>query len=314
MDPPKHDQIKGLIQLGFAPKRIAQHEPSVRAIVSDVFEKLDGRVTCDLVADVAQPAVSRVIGRFVGIPVEEDSGWAALINAEMGFEDEELSAGRTPDDIMAEKYERGLQLIAERREHPTDDLASLLVHAEIDGERLTDDEIVMGINVLMEGGSDSTKAAYCSGMRALLEDPAQRRLLLDDPSLIASAVEESLRMFPPFSHMRRTATCDTELAGQTIRQGDKVVMWYASSNRDERVYADTDRFDVRRNPQHQAFGAGGRHFCLGAALARLELRVLFEETLKRYPNMEIDGQPAIAESTFINQLKTLPVKLGPRAG
>jgi cholest-4-en-3-one 26-monooxygenase len=121
-------------------------------------------------------------------------------------------------------------------------------------------------------------------------------------------------MFPPFSHMRRTATCDAELAGQTIKQGDKVVMWYASSNRDERVYEDADRFDVRRNPQHQAFGAGGRHFCLGAALARLELRVLFEETLKRYPNMQIGGQLAMAESTFISQLKTLPVKLGPRAG
>jgi cholest-4-en-3-one 26-monooxygenase len=204
-------------------------------------------------------------------------------------------------------------LIAERREHPADDLASLLVNAEIDGERLTDDDIVMGIETLMEGGSDSTKGTYCGGMRALLEDPEQRRLLVDDPSLIASAVEESMRMFPPFSHMRRTATCDTELAGQAIKEGDKVVMWYASSNRDERVYEDPDRFDVRRNPQHQAFGAGGRHFCLGAALARLELRVLFEETLKRYPNMEIDGEPAVAESTFISQLKTLPVKLGPGA-
>ena len=120
-------------------------------------------------------------------------------------------------------------------------------------------------------------------MRALLEQPEQRRLLLEDPSLIPSAVEESLRMFPAFAHFRRTATRDTELGGQTIREGDKVVMWYVASGRDESRYQDPDRFDVGRNPEHQAFGAGGRHFCLGTALARLELRVLFEETLRRYP-------------------------------
>ena len=119
-------------------------------------------------------------------------------------------------------------------------------------------------------------------------------------------------MFPAFAHFRRTATHDTELAGQTIHRGEKVVMWYASSNRDETRYEDPDRFDVTRNPEHQAFGAGGRHFCLGTALARLELRILFEETLARYPEMELDGRPVMAESAFINQLKTLPVRLGPR--
>jgi cholest-4-en-3-one 26-monooxygenase len=118
-------------------------------------------------------------------------------------------------------------------------------------------------------------------------------------------------MFPAFAHFRRTATCDTELAGQPISKGEKVVMWYASSNRDESRYEDPDRFDVTRNPEHQAFGAGGRHFCLGTALARLELRILFEETLARYPEMELDGRPVYAESAFINQLKTLPVRLRP---
>ena len=116
-------------------------------------------------------------------------------------------------------------------------------------------------------------------------------------------------MFPAFAHFRRTATCDTELAGQKIRDGEKVVMWYVASNRDESLYEDPDRFDVRRNPEHQAFGAGGRHFCLGTALARLELKVMFEETLARFPTMEMDSQPVYAESAFINQLKTLPVRL-----
>jgi cytochrome P450 len=142
-----------------------------------------------------------------------------------------------------------------------------------------------------------------------MEHPDQRQLLLDDPSLIPSAVEESLRMFPAFAHFRRTATCDTELGGRQIREGEKVVMWYVSSNRDESRYEDPDRFDVRRNPEHQAFGAGGRHFCLGTALARLELRILLEETLARYPAMELAGSTTMVESPFLNQLKTLPVRL-----
>jgi cytochrome P450 len=171
----------------------------------------------------------------------------------------------------------------------------------------------MGFFLLVAAGNDSTKATYCSGMRALMENPEERATLLADPSLVPSTVEESLRMFPAFAHFRRTATCDTELAGQPIREGDKVVMWYVSSNRDETRYADPDRFDVRRNPEHQAFGAGGRHFCLGAALARLELQILFEETLARYPAMELAGRPTILESGFLNQLKTLPVRLGPRS-
>ena len=129
-------------------------------------------------------------------------------------------------------------------------------------------------------------------MRALMEDPEQRQLLLDDPSLVPDAVEESLRMFPAFAHFRRTATCDTELHGQKINEGEKVVMWYVSSNRDETRYEDPDRFDLRRKAEHQAFGAGGRHFCLGTALARLELKILIEETLKRYPNIALDGTPA----------------------
>ena len=176
-------------------------------------------------------------------------------------------------------------MIAERRENPTDDLTSVLVHAEIDGETLAEEEIVMGFFLLVAAGNDSTKATYTSGMRALMEHPEQMEMLVDDPSLIPGAVEECLRMFPAFAHFRRTAMEDTEIAGCPIADGDKVVMWYVSSNRDEDVYEDPDRFDVLRNPEHQAFGAGGRHFCLGSALARLELKVLFEETLKRFPEM-----------------------------
>jgi cholest-4-en-3-one 26-monooxygenase len=210
---------------------------------------------------------------------------------------------------IAQVFARCGTMIAERRENPTDDLTSVLVHAEVEGQKLEEHEIVMGFFLLVAAGNDSTKATYCSGMRALLEDPEQLALVRDDPSLVPGVVEESLRMFPAFAHFRRTATRDTVLNGKEIKKGEKVVMWYASSNRDESRYEDPDRFDVLRNPEHQAFGAGGRHFCLGTALARLELKILFEETLARYPDISLTGRPNFVESAFLNQLKTLPVTL-----
>ncbi len=312
MDPPKHDRLKALFQAGFTPKRIAAHEQEIRAIVIDVLDRLGEREACDLVLDVAQPAVSRVIGRFMGIPEEDDAIWARLMNSTLSGDDKDLNPegidGVLEKDIP-EIFQRCGKMIAERRENPTDDLTTVLVNAEIDGEKLEEHELVMGFFLLVAAGNDSTKATYTSGMRALMEDPEQMRLLLEDRSRVSGAVEESLRMFPAFAHFRRTATCDTELHGQKIKQGDKVVLWYVSSNREESSYEDPDRFDVLRNPEHQAFGAGGRHFCLGTALARLELRILFEETLKRFPEIAMDGKPSYVESGFLNQMKTLPVRL-----
>ena len=316
MDPPKHDRIKALFQAGFTPKRIAAHEAEIRAIVVDVLDRLGGRDTCDLVTDVAQPVVSRVIGSFMGIPPEDDAVWANLMNSTLGAGDPDLNPEGIQgviDRDIPEIFERCRLMIADRRERPTDDLTSVLVHAEVDGHKLEEHEIVMGFFLLVAAGNDSTKATYCSAMQALMENPDQRDILLADPSLVPSAVEESLRMFPAFAHFRRTATADAELNGAQIREGDKVVMWYVSSNRDATRYEDPDRFDVRRNPEHQAFGAGGRHFCLGTALARLELQILMEETLARYPAMELAGTPARVESPFLNQLKTLPVRLSAQA-
>jgi cholest-4-en-3-one 26-monooxygenase len=312
MDPPKHDRVKALFQGGFTPKRIAAHEDAIREIVRNTLDSLQGRERCDLVNDVAQPVVSRVIGSFMGIPEEDDAAWARLMNGTLGAGDPDLN----PDGMetvmekeIPEIFKRCGRMIAERRERPTEDLTSILVHAEVDGQKLEEHEIVMGFFLLVAAGNDSTKATYCSGMRALMEDPTQRQLLLDNPSLASGAVEESLRMFPAFAHFRRTATRDTELGGKHIKAGEGVVMWYASSNRDESRYEDPDRFDLRRTTEHQAFGAGGRHFCLGTALARLELRILFEETLARFPNIAIDGKPLMVESALINQLKALPVRL-----
>jgi cytochrome P450 len=313
MDPPKHDRLKQLFQRGFTPRRIAEHEAAIRKITGDVFDRLSGRETCDLVTDVAQPTVARVIGSFMGIPEADDAIWARLMNNVLGAGDREFGEGDATlimEQDVPEIFERCRALIAERRSDPTDDLTSVLVHAELDGERLAEHEIVMGFFLLMAAGNDSTKATYCSGMRALMEDREQWERLVADPSLVPGAVEEALRMFPAFAHFRRTATEDTELAGQPISEGEKVVMWYVSSNRDASRFEDPDRFEIARNPNpHQAFGAGGRHFCLGAALARLELRVLFEETAARYPRIDFDGTPEYVVSPFVNQLRTLPVRL-----
>ena len=263
MDPPKHDRVKALFQAGFTPKRIAAHEQAIREIVCKTLDSLDGRETCDLVNDVAQPVVSRVIGSFMGIPEEDDATWARLMNSTLGAGDPDLNpAGieAVMEKEVPEIFERCGRMIATRREHPTDDLTSVLVHAEIDGGKLEEHEIVMGFFLLVAAGNDSTKATYCSGMRALMEDPEQRALVLEDPELVPGVVEESLRMFPAFAHFRRTATKDTELGGKQIKAGERVVMWYASSNRDESRYEDPDRFDARRKPSTRPSAPAGVTF------------------------------------------------------
>ena len=310
MDPPKHDRIKMLFQRAFTPRAIAAHEAAIQSITDDAMDGLGER--CDLVADVAQPVVSRVIGSFMGLDPEDDRPWAQAINALLGFGDPGVNPkgveGLVSEDLPA-MFQKCMALVQARRENPTDDMLSTLIFAEIDGDTLTDEEIFSGFVLLMAAGNDSTKATYTATMLALMENPDQMQLLVDDPSLVPGAVEEALRMFPAFAHFRRTATRDTELGGCPIKKGDKVALWYPSSNRDEDRYEDPDRFDVLRNPEHQAFGAGGRHFCLGTALARLELRILVGETVRRFPEVELDGEPSWVLSQFSSQLKSLPVRL-----
>jgi cytochrome P450 len=239
MDPPKHDRLKSLFQRGFTPKRIAEHENAIRAITAGVLDRLEGppaRESCDLVNEVAQPVVARVIGSFMGLEPEDDAVWARLMNAIVGAGDPDTTpdgADSVMENEVPEVFERCGRLIAQRRAEPTDDLTSVLVHAELDGEGLEDHEIVMGFLLLMAAGNDSTKATYCSGMRALMEDREQLSEVVADPSLVPGVVEESLRLFPAFAHFARTATRDTELGGRQIHEGEKLVMWYPSSNRDE---------------------------------------------------------------------------------
>ena len=315
MDPPRHDRIKALFQRGFTPKRIAQHGEEIRAIVTRVLDRLEGRDEIDLVADIATPVVSRVIGSFVGTAEEDDAGWSEFALRAMAFGDEELQPGglETVMEQVHKVFEEGGKLVAERRAAPTDDLTSVLVTAEIDGEGLSDEEIIMGFALLQLAGNDSTKATFSNGMVALLQNREEWQKLVDDPSKAEVAVEELLRWAPAFSHFRRTATRDVEFRGKQIREGDKVVLWYPSSNRDEAVYECPHRFDVERGAEHQAFGAGGRHFCLGTALARLELKTLLEETATRFPEMELIGEPSFVRSLFLNQQREVRVRLNASA-
>jgi cytochrome P450 len=315
MDPPRHDRIKALFQRGFTPKRIAEHSERIRGIVNRVLDRVAERGECDLVIDVAGPVVARVIGSFIGTPEEDDARHIEETNMVLGFGDEDLRpTEEAVVEMMSRAWDETMEMIAERRANPgMDDLMDVLVHSEVDGSKLSDTEIFMGLGLLGAAGNDSTRSVFTSGMLGLFEHPDQLRLLLDDPRLIEGAVEELLRMYPAFSHFRRTATRDVELHGEAIRAGDKVLLWYVSGNRDAAVYEDPQRLDVTRRPDHQAFGAGGRHFCLGAALARLEIKTLLTETLRRFPDIELAGEPARARSLFLNQLKTLPVRFTPEA-
>ncbi|MBI5311423.1 MAG: cytochrome P450 [Actinobacteria bacterium] len=312
-DPPRHDRMKQLFQQAFTPKRIAAHAEAIRAIVDHAIDGVAARGECDLVEDIGAHVTSRVIGSLLGTPESDDAQLVEWSNMIVGFEDPDYRPEF--DQLMPElarAFEYVLPKVTERREHPTGDLVSALAHAEIDGERLTDEEMVLTFGLLMAAGNDSTRAVYGSSMLALMKHPEQMRMLQEDPSLIEDAVEECLRCFPAFAYMRRTATRDVELHGQQIKEGDKIALWYLSSNRDETVYERAGEFDITRGRvQHQAFGAGGRHFCLGAALARLELKTMLERTLERLPDMQLAGEPVRAQSLFLNQHKRIPVRFTP---
>jgi cytochrome P450 len=315
MDPPRHDRIKALFQRGFTPKRIAEHSERIRGIVNTKLDLICERGECDLVNDLAGPVVTRVIGSFIGSDPADDLRHMEETNMVLGFGDEDLRPTEEAIvEMMTRNWNETMEIVGERRKNPgMDDLIDVLVHGEVDGEGLSDDEIFMGLGLLGAAGNDSTRSVFTSGMLGLFENPGQLALVREDPEVIPGAVEELLRMYPAFAHFRRTATRDVELHGEQIAEGDKVLLWYVASNRDESVYSDPDRLDVTRKPDHQAFGAGGRHFCLGAALARLEIHMLLSETLRRLPDIELAGEPTKARSMFLNQLKTLPVRFTPQA-
>jgi len=316
MDPPDHDRLKALVQRAFTPRRVAEHADFIRGIVNEVWDRVADRGECDLVADIAAPIPARVVGSLLGTPPEDDAKIVEWTKVLTSFEDPH--ARPNWEDAMAtfgQAWEYIVAMKKKREEDPQDDLITALTQAEIDGDKLGEAEFVVFFVLLMAAGNDSTGATYGSGMQALMQHPEQLELVRQgDRRVLAGAVEEIIRFGPAFSYMARTATRDVEMHDQTIREGQKVALWYVSGNRDEAMFERPEEFDITRTDvkEHQGFGAGGRHFCLGANLARLELAIWIEETLRRFPDLEIAGDPVRVRATFLNQNRSLPVRFTPQ--
>jgi cholest-4-en-3-one 26-monooxygenase len=261
---------------------------------------------------VAAELPLQVIIELLGVPLADCHRVFDWSNRLIGFDDPEFQTSMEDGKIAAsELWAYANQLALERRQRPCEDLVSVLMQAEVDGERLSEMEFDSFFLLLSVAGNETTRNLIAGGMLALIEHPAERARLLADPVLLPRAVEEMLRWVSPVIHFRRTATRDTELRGQTIRAGQKVVLFYPSANRDDAVFPEPERFDVSRTPnEHLAFGIG-EHFCLGASLARLEIRVMFEELLGRLPDMELAGPVRRLRSNFINGIKRMPVRFTP---
>jgi cholest-4-en-3-one 26-monooxygenase len=304
MDPPSHTRYRRLISRAFAPRAIERLEPDVRSLCRGVVEKALALADCDFVRDIASPLPMRVIFALLDVPEADHQRLVEWSNDMIDH------AGTDPALAAAMRmYGYSDELARARRARPGDDVVSALLKAEIDGERLTDGEFNAFFLLLVVAGNETTRNLIAGGLLALLEHPDQLALLRAQPSLLPTAVEEMLRFVSPIAQFRRTANRDVELAGRTIREGDKVILAHASANRDERVFADPDRFDVRRAPNpHLAFGVGP-HLCIGAALARLEARVLFEELLPRVGDIERAGPTTRVPSNFISGLRTMPLRL-----
>ena len=310
MDPPKHTKLRLLVNKGFTPRMIGRLHDSVRAIAREIIDNVASRGECDFVVDVAAELPLRVIAEMMGVPQDERHKVFDWSNRLIGSEDPEYAV--SPEDAMEaamEMFVYANELAAKKRENPGDDIISVLLNAEVEGERLTDIEFDLFFQLLAVAGNETTRNLISHGMLALLENPDQMARLAADPTLLPSAVDEMLRYASPVMYMRRTARTDTEVRGQTIKAGDKVALWYIAANHDPEVFPDPHRFDITRNPtEHEAFGGGGPHFCLGTHLAKLEITVMFEELLAAIPDMELAGDVQRLRSNFINGLKHMPVK------
>jgi cholest-4-en-3-one 26-monooxygenase len=310
MDPPQHTKYRRLVSTGFTPRMISALEPHVREITRKIVDRVAKRGECDFVTEVAAELPLAVIAEMIGVPPEDEKKVFDWSNRLIGFDDPEYMTSAEDGQVAAmEMFFYANQMAADRKANPRDDLVSVLMAAEVDGEKLSEADFDGFFILLTVAGNETTRNLISGAMLALIEHPEQRQRLIDDPGLMPLAVEEFLRWVSPLIYFRRTATADTEIRGQQIKSGQKVVMYYPSGNRDEDVFEDGGAFDVGRsvNP-HIAFGGTGPHFCLGASLARLEIRCMFEEILTRLPDMELAAPPQRLRSNFINGTKHMPVR------
>ena len=310
MDPPRHTKQRNVVQAVFTPKLIRGKEAEIRATVTALIDDVIEKGACDFVDDIAVELPLRVIADMLGVPQADRRQlfeWTNTLSRAAATTDPQLGMG-----AMLEIGGYLARFTAERKANPGNDLVSRMLTAKVDGESLSEGEVTSFFALLMFAGNDTTRNTASGCMRALIENDGERQKLIKNPDGIANAVEEMLRWVSPVIYFARVAQCDTEVGGHPIKEGERVAMWYASGSRDPEAVDDPDRFDVsREKTPHQAFGGGGPHFCLGNGLARLELRVLFEELMRRMPDMKIAGPITRAKSNFSNELTSMPVTFTP---
>jgi cytochrome P450 len=313
MDAPKHTKLRLIVNRGFTPRQVARIEESVRTQAKDIVDRVAPLGECDFVSEFAAALPLQIICDMMGIPRSDTQHIFELTNVILGVGDPEYV--QSLEQLMEAGmglFQYGLALAEDRLANPRDDITTALMQAEIEDEngrhRLTSGELGSFFLLLVVAGNETTRTAISHGMKMLTEQPDQRKLWVDDFDAVSpTAVEEIVRWSTPVINFRRTATRDTDVGGQAIAEGQKVVMFYNSANRDERAFDDPYRFDVLRTPnEHFGFGAGGPHFCLGANLARREIRVMFEELLHRLPDIEVTGEPDMLQSNFIHGIKRMP--------
>jgi len=314
MDAPKHTKLRLIVNRGLTPRQVAKIEENVREQAREIVDNvvnLGGE--CDFVSEIAAALPLQIICDMLGIPRTETKRIFELTNTILGVGDPEYASSL--EDLMAagmELFQYGLDLAQDRLDNPRDDITTTLMQAEIEDEngrhKLTTSELGSFFLLLVAAGNETTRNAISHGMLALTQHPDQRALWTADPDAVSNtAVEEIVRWATPVIHFRRLATRDAVVGGQEIKAGEKVVMFYNSANRDERAFPDPYKFDVLRTPnEHAGFGAGGPHFCLGANLARREIKLMFEELFRRLPDIEITGEPDMLQSAFIHGIKRMP--------
>ena len=308
MDPPDHRTFRSIVSKAFTPKVIANLGDSLQAETARVVGELRNRDGCDFVTDVAARIPMWSISELMGVPPEDRHRLYELSHALIDDQDPEVAP--TPEtrmDASAEIYGYASEMAARERANPSDSLTSMLLGAEIEGRKLDDLEFCLFFMFLIVAGNETTRTASSHGLLTLLDHPDAHARLVADPSLVPGAVEEMLRWEPPIHHFRRTATEDTVVGGQPIAEGDKVIMWYAGANRDPSVFDDPHTFDIDRSPNPQLSFGIGEHFCLGANLARLSLRLLFTELLATIENVELAAPPRRLHSNLINGIKEMQI-------
>jgi linalool 8-monooxygenase len=310
MDPPAHVSYRRMVTPGFTPTRMRALEDQIRSRACAILDRLGARSECEFVSEVAAELPIQVLAELLGVPQEDRHMLFAWSNTVIGEDDPELRRG--PEEIatsVREMSEYSLKLWQERVVTPGSDLISMLATSRIDGEAMSMERYLGTFILLVVAGNETTRNSISGGLITLADFPAERQRLIDRPELLASGASEIVRYVTPVMHMRRTALCEVEMRGKLIRAGDKIIMWYCSANRDEGVFPDPFRFDVGRVGLPQLGFGIGEHYCLGARLAELQLRIFFGEFLRRFPRAAPCGPIRRMRSNFINGIKEMPVRL-----